>query len=63
MKALKVFKTGKAAGLSGVVSEIIKATGDKRVPWLTSIAEGRIAVDWKSSIAVPLCKGNGDSLE
>ena len=46
-KALKHSKTGKAAGPSGVPSEMIKATGDKGVEWLTNpcnyiIAEGRL---------------------
>src|SRR4029077_11194203 len=45
-------KIGKAAGPSGIVSEMLKASGDEGITWMTSlfnkiIAEGKIPDDWK----------------
>ena len=37
MKALKHSKKGKVEGPSGVMSEIIKTTGDKRLEGLTNL--------------------------
>ena len=67
-KAIKKMKIGKAAGPSGVVSEMIKAADGIGVAWLTDLCnsivkEGRIPEDWKNSLLVPVYKGKGDPLE
>ena len=67
-QALKRTKSGKAAGPSGVVSEMMKASAGLSVQWMTALcnsilAEGRIPTDWQNSILVPLFKGKGDPLE
>ena len=36
-KALKKMKKGKAAGSTGVVSEMMKAAGDLGIEWLTDL--------------------------
>jgi len=61
-KALRVVKKGKAAGPTGIVSEMFMADEDCSVDWLTSlcnliVAQGRIPDDWKSSILLPVSKG------
>ena len=66
--AVAAMKCGKAAGPSGVVSEMLKASGDKGISCMTNlfnkvIAEGRIPEDWRKSWIVPIYKGKGDSLE
>ena len=62
LKALRVVKKGKAAGPTGIVSEMFMADEDCSVDWLTSlcnliVAQGRIPDDWKSSILLPVSKG------
>ena len=66
--AMKKMKSGKAAGLSGVVAEMLIAGGEDSVSWLTIlfnriICEGKIPDDWKKSWMVTVYKGKGDSLE
>jgi len=61
-------KRGKAAGPTGIVSEMFIAEEDCSVEWLTSlwnliVAQGRIPDDWKSSILLPVFKGKGDPME
>lgn len=61
-------KSGKAAGPSGVVGEMLKASGDVGVKWVTAlcnaiIKEGKIPDDWKKSWMVNVYKGKGDALE
>ena len=58
-------KTGKAAGPTGMVSEMMKAAGGFGSRWMTDlinniVKEGYIPADW--SIMVPVYKGNGDQL-
>jgi len=55
-------KKGKAAGPTGIVSEMFMADEDCGVDWLTSlcnliVAQGKIPGDWKSSILLPVFKG------
>ena len=55
LKALRMMKKGKAAGPTGIVSEMFMADEDCSVEWLTSlcnliVAQGRIPDDWNSSI-------------
>jgi len=68
LKAVRMMKKGKAAGPTGIVSEMFMADEDCSVDWLTSlcnltIAQGRIPDDWKSSILLPGFKGKGDPME
>ena len=53
-EALHKSKSGKAAGPTGVVVEMIKAAGDLGVAWVTDVCngiikEGKIPDDWKMS--------------
>ena len=65
--AIKGLKMGKAAGPTGVVSEMMKASGGFGSRWMTDlinniIKEGCIPDDWRKSIMVPVYKGKGDPL-
>ena len=47
-------KVGKAAGPTGLVSEMLTALGQTGISWLTDLCnaivkEGRIPTDWKKS--------------
>ena len=64
--AIKGLKIGKAAGPTGVVSEM-KAAGGFGSRWMTDlinniVKEGYIPDDWRKSILVPVYKGKGDPL-
>jgi lambda repressor-like predicted transcriptional regulator len=69
MKApIKKMKNNKAAGPSGVVVDMLKATGDAGAIWVTDIGnlvlkERRILEDWHKSWIVNAYKGKGDALE
>ena len=61
-------KKGKAAGPTGIVSEMFMANKDCSVDWMTSLCnliagQERIPDDWKSSILLPVFKGKGDPME
>ena len=58
-------KKGKAAGPTGIVSEMFMADEDCSVEWLTSLCNlnKRIPDDWKSSILLPVFKGKGNPME
>ena len=61
--AIKGLKIGKAAGPSGVVSEMMKSSGGIGTRWMTDlinniVKEGYIPDDW--SILVPVYTGKGD---
>ncbi|MBJ5491528.1 hypothetical protein JGG48_23600 [Salmonella enterica subsp. enterica serovar Derby] len=61
-------KKGKAAGPTGVVTEMLKASQEVGVQWLTDLSnriidEGRIPGDWEKSVIIPIYKGKGDPLE
>ena len=64
-KAIKEMKLGKAAGVSEVAAEHIKASGMVGIEVIMGIAnrmldgEG-IPEDWRHSVLVPLYKGKGD---
>ena len=65
---LKKMKRHKAPGLSGLVAEMIEATGDIGTQWILDLCndivkEGSIAEDWKSSVVLPIYKGKGDATE
>jgi len=66
--ALKKMKRHKAPGLSGLVTEMIQATGDIGTQWILDICngivkEGSIPEDWKSSVVLPIYKGKGDPMK
>ena len=66
--ALKEMKRHKAPGLSGLVTEMIQATGDIGTQWILDVCngivkEGSIPEDWKSSVILPIYKGKGDPME
>ena len=61
-------KRHKAPGLSGLVAEMIQATGDIRTQWMLDLCngivkEGGIPEDWKSSVVLPVYKWKGDPVE
>ena len=61
-------KSGKAAGPSGIVAEMLKSSGESCIPYLTQflnkiITEGCIPSDWDISFVVNCYKGKGDALE
>ena len=65
---LKKMKMHKAPGLSGLVAEMIQATGDIGIRWIldlcnSTVKEGSIPGDWKSSVVLPTYKGKGDPVE
>ena len=65
---LKKMKGHKAPGLSGLVTEMIQATGDIGTQWILDLCngivkEGSIPEDWKSSVVLPIYKGKGDPME
>ena len=50
------------AGLSGLVAEMIQATGDIGTQWILDLYNGivkeeSIQEDWKSSVVLPIYKG------
>ena len=65
---LKKMKRHKAQGLSGLVAEMIQATGDIGTQWILDLCngivkEGSIPEDWKSSVVQPIYKGKGDPMK
>jgi len=67
-KALRMMKKGKAAGPTGIVSEMFMADEDCSVDLLRSlcnltVAQGRIPDDWKSSILLSVIKRKGYPME
>ena len=66
--ALKEMKRHKAPGLSGLVTEMIQATGEIGTQWILDLCngivkEGSIPEDWKSSVVLPIYKGKDDPIE
>jgi len=62
--ALKKMKRYKAPCLSGLVAEMIQATGDIGTRWILDFCNGIvkedcIPQDWKSSAVLPIYKGKG----
>ena len=67
-EAIKKMKFRKAAGSSGIVAEMLAASGEKGVDLLTRLTEcvfsiGVISTDWQESFILNLYKGKGDALE
>ena len=66
-KAIAKMKTGKAAGPSGIVIEMIRSAGKEIIKSITNLAnriviEVRIPSDWNRSYIVSLYQGKGDAL-
>ena len=66
-KAINKMASGKAAGPSGIVAEMLKPLGEAgvaEVRYLIEdiISEGCIPIDWQESYIVNLYKGKGDAL-
>jgi len=66
--ALTDMKRHKAPGLSGLVTEMIQATGDIGKQWIIDLCngivkEGSIPEDWKSSVVLPIYKDKGNLTE
>ena len=59
---IKIFKIGNAAGSTGVVSEMMKASDGFGTRWMTDlinsiVKEGCIPDDWRKSILVHVYRG------
>ena len=67
VKAITKMKTGKAAGPSGIVVEMLKASGDTGARLVADLANdmvnGVIPSDWEDSFIINIYKGKGDALE
>ena len=68
VKAITEMKTGKAAGPSGIVAEMLKASGDIGARLVAELANdmvrnGVIPSDWEDSFIINIYKGKGDALE
>src|SRR6266516_1526865 len=66
--AISKAKSGKAAGPSGIATDMLKAAGEAGVKWVTDIcnevvSSGEVPVDWKRSWMVNVYKGKGNALE
>ena len=67
-KALRKVKRGKAAGPSGVIAEILKASGEEGITMLRHLtekafSEGATPRDWEESCIINLYKDKGDALD
>ena len=67
-KAISQMKSGKAAGPSGIVVEMIRAAGDTGASMICDLVssivrDGKIPSDWEQSFIVSLYKGKGDALD
>ena len=67
-KALNKMKSGKAAGPSGIIAEMLKATGEVGIQLLCQLGDlvfstGVIPRDWEESIILNLYKGKGKALD
>ena len=67
VKAITKMKTGKAAGPSGIVAEMLKASGDTGARLVADLANDMvrnvIPSDWEESFIINIYKGKGDALE
>lgn len=67
-RAINSMKVGKAAGVSGLTAEMLKASGDIGVSLVTNLLnailyECRVPDDWLRSVIINVYKGKGDALE
>ena len=66
--ALKKMKEGNAAGVSGIVAEMLKASGEAGLELFTElfnniVKEDKVPNDWEMSIIINCFKGKGDAVE
>ena len=66
-KAITKMASGKAAGQSGIIAEMLKPVGEAGADEVCDlveniISEGCIPTDWQESFIVNLYKGKGDAL-
>ena len=66
-RALKDMKSGRAAGLSGLTSDMLNYVGRKGVMELLKVFQkimrsGTMTMEWGDTLTVPLYKGKGDAL-
>jgi len=64
VRAVLKMKRHKAPGLSGLVAEMIQATGDIGIQRILDLCndivkEGSMPEDWRSSMVLPIYKGKG----
>ena len=67
-KAISKMKSGKAAGPSGIVVEMIEAAGNIGATMIRNLAtwiihDGKVPTDWEQSFIVCLYKDKGDALD
>ena len=64
VEAITKMKTGKAAGPSGIVAEMLKASGDTGARLVADLANDMvIPSDWEDSFIINIYKGKGDALK
>ena len=68
VKAITKMKTGKAAGPTGIVAEMLNVSGDTGARLVADLANhmvrnGVIPSDWEDSFIINIYKGKGDALE
>ena len=66
--ALSKMKCGKAAGPSGIIAEMLKASGEQGIELVRQLGQevfssGEIPSDWEKSTILNLFKGKGDALQ
>ena len=67
-KAISKMKSGKAAGPSGIVVEMIKATGDTGATMIRDLAtaiirDDKVPTDWEQNFIVCLYNDKADALD
>ena len=66
LKAISNMKSGKAAGPSGIVLEIFKASGEIGIDLVTALSNSmvnEVSADWEISYVVNSYNGKGGALE
>ena len=57
-------KEGKAAGVLGIVAEMLKASGEAGLELFNNIVkEEKVPSDWEMSVIINCFKGKGDAVE
>ena len=64
-EALKIMRTGKAAGLGGIPAECLKKGGGAVVEWLVRLFNicfeaGEVPANWRMAAIVSIYKGEGN---
>ena len=66
--ALNIMKDGMAAGVSGIVAEMLKASGEVGLELFIElfnniVKEEKVPSDWEMSVIINCFKGKGDAVE